>query len=148
MKARFHAVYPGRLHSCGRTRVELRSNSTHPETAPSQAFRRGVKRSHDMRFAPQGSSRKQADRQPQPVTRDPPETPPRRGFSLGQIRRPLQMLKDYRCGATAGVHDFISMNEKSCNYEKKPRKTAPIKRVGVMYASGYLYLNLMARYAK
>ncbi|GBH07168.1 Ferredoxin [Pseudomonas syringae pv. actinidiae] len=49
-------VYPGRLHSCGRTRVELRSNSTHPETAPSQAFRRGVKRSHDMRFAPQGCS--------------------------------------------------------------------------------------------
>ncbi|RMN37674.1 hypothetical protein ALQ64_05561, partial [Pseudomonas cannabina] len=98
MQAATRTVYPDQLRNCGRTRVELRPNSTYSETAPFQPFRRGVKRFHDMRFAPQGSRRTRAFKQRQPVNCDPPN-PAQAGFFIGRsTRRPMQMLKDYRCG--------------------------------------------------
>ncbi|RMS68581.1 hypothetical protein ALP60_01020 [Pseudomonas savastanoi] len=98
MQAYTRTVYPGQWRSCGRTHVELRPNSTYPETAPFQPFRREVKRHHDMRFAPQGSRRIRAFKQRQTVNCDPPN-PAQPGFFIGRsTRRPMQMLKDYRCG--------------------------------------------------
>ncbi|KPY20791.1 hypothetical protein ALO89_200186 [Pseudomonas coronafaciens pv. porri] len=51
-----------------------------------------------MRFAPQGSRRIRAFQQNRPVNCDYPN-PAQAGFFFGRSkRRPVQVLKDYRCG--------------------------------------------------
>ncbi|RMQ48630.1 Methyl-accepting chemotaxis protein [Pseudomonas cichorii] len=79
----------------GRTPVEVRSNSTHPQKGPFRPFRTGVQRHHDMRFA-SGDNNPERTSQPHPASFWPLVNPAPAGFSFpssfGRLRAAFFIL--------------------------------------------------------